>query len=250
MGEVGVRREVGTSPKVVEARKCGGRDGNRQRRPGAPPVGRACARAILGGRYGIQPGTERLEDLEHTPQARAPPQHPATLSLPPLLLPPRLLAPQGFNTSSYVHHIVGYVCAAGVVPPTLNTPYMCGPGQTVLPVGCETVNYVWTPGANGFTAPPQAGFAMGAGSATFLVLQVHYLNVFAVGQVRRSEEERGGVGKEGEGSGGPNAPDPMRKSEERMAYALGEGREGKGRVRSSGGGAGAGDRGLQQTDAG
>eukprot|EP00198_Chlamydomonas_reinhardtii_P008774 XP_001698111.1 monooxygenase, DBH-like protein [Chlamydomonas reinhardtii] len=95
-------------------------------------------------------------------------------------------AVSGFNTSSYVHHIVGYVCAAGVVPPTLNTPYMCGPGQTVLPVGCETVNYVWTPGANGFTAPPQAGFAMGAGSATFLVLQVHYLNVFAVGQVDSS----------------------------------------------------------------
>ncbi|PNW82209.1 hypothetical protein CHLRE_06g278103v5 [Chlamydomonas reinhardtii] len=97
-----------------------------------------------------------------------------------------VVAYQGFNTSSYVHHIVGYVCAAGVVPPTLNTPYMCGPGQTVLPVGCETVNYVWTPGANGFTAPPQAGFAMGAGSATFLVLQVHYLNVFAVGQVDSS----------------------------------------------------------------
>ncbi|KAG2439509.1 hypothetical protein HXX76_004863 [Chlamydomonas incerta] len=97
-----------------------------------------------------------------------------------------VVAYQGFNTTSYVHHIVGYVCAAGVVPPSLNTPYMCGAGQAALPVGCETVNYVWTPGTGGFTAPPAAGFAMGAGSATFAVLQVHYLNVFAVGKVDAS----------------------------------------------------------------
>ncbi|KAG2445195.1 hypothetical protein HYH02_008663 [Chlamydomonas schloesseri] len=97
-----------------------------------------------------------------------------------------VVAYQGFNTSSYVHHVIGYVCAAGVVPPSLNTPYLCGAGQAVLPVGCETVNFVWTPGTGRFTAPPQAGFAIGAGSATFMVLQVHYINVFAVGQVDSS----------------------------------------------------------------
>lgn len=107
---------------------------------------------------------------------------------------------QGFNTTPLVVRVAGFVCAAGVIPPQpLGIPYDCSaatqlmpalPGS--LPVGCETLNFVWVPGAGRFTTPPEAGFSIGAGAATTLVLQVVYWNLAgAVGQVRGGGQSTG-----------------------------------------------------------
>ncbi|KXZ52330.1 hypothetical protein GPECTOR_10g962 [Gonium pectorale] len=104
-----------------------------------------------------------------------------------------VVAYKGFSTSPLVSRISGYVCAAGVVPAgpaAMGVAYPCGPGgpavgQNLLPVGCETINFVWAPGAQTFTAPAEAGFAIGAGAATTLVLQVHYQN--PTGVIGRSD---------------------------------------------------------------
>ncbi|KAG2501906.1 hypothetical protein HYH03_000404 [Edaphochlamys debaryana] len=97
--------------------------------------------------------------------------------------PYHVISYQGFNTTNNVHHIAGYVCGAGVVPMFggIGQPYPCAGIQptlpNLLPPGCETLNYVWSPGAGRFTAPAEAGFAIGAGSAAYMVLQVHYWNL-------------------------------------------------------------------------
>lgn len=101
----------------------------------------------------------------------------ACVNLPlPTDKPYHIIGYQGFNTSKLVRHIMGYVCAPGITAPApgLNTPYSCS--SQVLPVGCETLNMVWTPGAQRFEAPPEAGFAAGQGGPAVLVLQVHYQN--------------------------------------------------------------------------
>lgn len=81
---------------------------------------------------------------------------------------------QGFTNSSLVHHMNVYACAAGVVPPQAEgSVYDC---SKALPVGCETLQFMWGPGATAFEAPPQAGFSFGARSVGTYVLQVHYQN--------------------------------------------------------------------------
>jgi hypothetical protein len=98
----------------------------------------------------------------------------------------------GFSTTSFVTRLAGYVCAPSVVPPQpVRVPYDCS-GETLLtrglpvvPVGCETLNFIWVPGAKTFRAPAAAGFLIGSGGPTVVVLQAYYLNrKGAVNQVR------------------------------------------------------------------
>ncbi|EFJ52740.1 protein monooxygenase [Volvox carteri f. nagariensis] len=102
---------------------------------------------------------------------------------------------QGFAATPMVVRMVGYVCAAGVVPKQpYGVPYDCSAATTLLPglpgtlpLGCETLNFVWAPGAGPFEAPPEAGFLIGADAATSMVLQVVYWNPDGVvGQVDSS----------------------------------------------------------------
>ncbi|GIL77624.1 hypothetical protein Vretimale_6805 [Volvox reticuliferus] len=102
---------------------------------------------------------------------------------------------QGFSTTQLVVRLMGYVCAAGVMPPQpLGLPYDCTAGTLLLPalpgalpVGCEKLAFVWVPGAGAFQAPPEAGFLIGAGGSTTMVLQAVYWNLAgAVGQVDSS----------------------------------------------------------------
>ncbi len=98
---------------------------------------------------------------------------------------------------------MGYVCAPGITAPApgLNTPYSCS--NQVLPVGCETLNMVWTPGAQRFEAPPEAGFAAGQGGPAVLVLQVHYQNPGGVvGTVRAGGGRRPMATGNQQGGGG------------------------------------------------
>lgn len=96
---------------------------------------------------------------------------------------------EGFAASPLVHHMNVYACGAGVVPAAeAGSVYDC---SKALPVGCETLQFMWGPGAVPFSAPPQAGFNFGAGGAGFYVLQVHYQNPKGLKMVR----EGGGAGR-------------------------------------------------------
>lgn len=102
----------------------------------------------------------------------------------PADVPYQAIRYEGYANSSLVHHFNAFACAPGVVPPqAVGAMYEC----PKLPVGCETLHFMWGPGATPFTAPPQAGFPFGANSSLYYVLQVHYQNPKRLAVVSNSQ---------------------------------------------------------------
>eukprot|EP00803_Ostreobium_quekettii_P010955 evm.model.scf_201EXC.8 EVM.evm.TU.scf_201EXC.8 scf_201EXC:85139-90435(+) len=76
------------------------------------------------------------------------------------------------DTEEMVHHFVMYACSA-----TTNSPGTLIPDRDEMDTQCEESIYLWGPGSGNFSAPKNAGIAVGKGTGRLgFELEIHYDN--------------------------------------------------------------------------